>query len=1012
MAQKFFLSPNELSSFFKKELANPNSVFVFSTDVVMNSWIDWCITHPEESGTDAVPLERFMAWDKFKGEAVRAKEEGKQTVPSILRKFFVSSLIRENAAAADGEEIFKKIINPQFKKEADSFADWITHIISSLKLWQKTLAENPDYKMDDEDKDYLTIFNRYSAFLEENNLYEPSWIDPDFTSGGKNYVIFYPELLEDFSDYKLIFEKCPEITLINLPEIQDSQETILCTKYPDSRKELRRTILRIRELCAGDGNKASQKKLIPWNEVTLNVPDLQTYRPYLERELTKYCVPFVIRAGYPLIQNTAGQIFAEIQDCYNSDFSYDSVRSLILDEYIPWKEDLKIHRQNLIQEGNNMRCICGYDEKSADGSVNHIDIWEEALSATRNRNELEYKFYNDLKKDISAICNSNSFEAISQAWNIFKKTYLSEKGFLELADAIIGRCITELNNLIEIENNWCHGKNSVLAVSNHYDFFVSELSKKTYTPQSKQTGISIYPYKTSAGGFFKYQFVIDASQKNLEIQYKKLNFLNDEKRRELKIEQQDKDLNLSKAYARLYTTDFSGEKLVHFSYAENSFAGFAIAHSSLTEDENKFEELDEEDFILNEKKYMLGKTDAKLPLKLSAAQKNQIQNFQIHNSKFDYEKQTNNGNQTSSSSVKEEVKFTLIENRSKKLDDTQKDGKIIITQSDMKDFFPCPRRWIFSKVLKLDEESLDTDLMQPFDMGNINHKTLELFMKDYIGKKLPVCRDGKSFDNEDEILNAIKTHAKTAIKDPEKEFSRSPLTQKMLENQIDLISEKIIDFLHSFLQENIRSAANISTKSKTLGYGGCTVKGVEKSYFVQNNGKNYNFYGKIDLLLCKTVHNPDNTGTDKTDWSIIDYKNSENSIPAASEISLTNDVLGDFQMPMYITLLQKSIMEQPENRNKNPDDVLNTNTVVVARFYAIKNSTTRAAIDINTKEKASDAYKPTMDAFYNYADEFEKITSSYDFNPDSTRVDTYKDCIKCNFKAICRRHYEIGKKGR
>ena len=31
MAQKFFLSPDQLSSFFKKELADPETVFVFST---------------------------------------------------------------------------------------------------------------------------------------------------------------------------------------------------------------------------------------------------------------------------------------------------------------------------------------------------------------------------------------------------------------------------------------------------------------------------------------------------------------------------------------------------------------------------------------------------------------------------------------------------------------------------------------------------------------------------------------------------------------------------------------------------------------------------------------------------------------------------------------------------------------------------------------------------------------------------------------------------------------------
>lgn len=999
MAQKVLLAPNQLGDFFKTQLANQNAVFVFSTDVVMNSWIDWCITHPAQSCTEAVPLERFMAWDKFKSEAVRAKEEGKQTVPSILRKFFVSSMIRENANSADNNTLFKKIINPKFRKEADSFSDWITHILPSLKLWQKTLAENPDYKSDDEDHDYQLLYNRYSAFLEENNLYEPSWIEPDFTSSGKAYIIFYPELLEDFSDYKYIFDSHSEITVVNLPETQNPQEIIPCTKYSDSRKELRRTILRIRKLCEAKNN---------WDEVTINVPDLQSYRPYLERELTKYCVPFVIRAGYPLIQNTAGQIFTEIQNCYKSDFSYDSVRALILDDYLPWKEKLRHQRQNLIQEGNSMRCICGYDESTPGGQINHIDTWEQALYATRNKNELEYIFYNDLKKDINAICNANSFQAISQAWNMFKEHYLSKDAFSEQSDAILGRCITELKKLIEIENQWCNGKNSILAVSNHYDFFVTELSKKTYTPQAKQTGISVYPYKTSAGGFFKYQFVIDASQNNLEILYTKLSFLNEEKRRVLNLEKSDKEGNLSKAFARLYATDFTGEKIVRFSYAENSFDGFAIAHSTLTEDKNQYEQLDETDFIRNEKNYMLQRTDVVLPLKLSAAQKAQLANFQFFNAQEDYSAggQTQAESKTSSNAVIKKVEQVLIENRSKKLSGAsvasgaggtsvaQKDRKIVITQSDMKKFFPCPRKWIFSTVLSLEEDSLDTDLMKPFDMGNINHKILELFMNDYLtsGEPLPICADGKTFENEDAIFEAIKKHALTAITDSKKDFSYSPLVQKMLKMQINQISQKIMDFLHVFLKQNLPSGAKINKTSKTQGYGGCLVKGVEKSCFVQNGDKRFNYYGKIDLLLTASVNNTEATG-----WTIIDYKNTQNSIPATADISLTNGKLGDFQMPMYITLLQKSTK---------------VNAIDVARFYSINDTTTRPAIDMYTQNKSQEDYSATMDAFEEYANEFEKITSSRDFNPNPQKVDTYKDCLKCNFKTVCRRNYETGKKGR
>ncbi len=979
MAKKVAFAPEKLGDFFKSELAKKDSVFVFPTDVVKNSWIDWCVTHPEESGTDALPLERFMAWDKFKGEAVRAKEEGKASIPSILRKFFVRSLIAENAASPDQAPIFKKIINPDYRREAGSFTDWIAKMLPSLKLWKDkiTKAEASGYKLDEEDKDFMTLYERYSEFLENHDLFEPSWIEPDFSSNGKNYIIFYPEILEDYADYINIFEKCPEITIINLPELapeafSNEENQILCNKYSDSRKELRRTILEIRKLA----------EEVSWNEITLNVPDLETYRPYLERELTKYCVPFVIRAGYPLIKNTAGQVFAEIQKCYDSDFSYDSVRALILDEYIPWKEDFSEVRQNLIRAGNELRCICGFDEKTAEG-IKHFDSWESALTLTSNENARELDFYRSLKADISAICKAGSFSAVHAAWIIFRDKYLSLGEFSENANAIIGRCITELNKLIEIEESFCTGENAALKITNHFDFFISELNGKTYTPQDKKTGLQVYPYKLTAGAAFNHQFIIDSNQNNLEIQYHRLGFLNAEKRRALGLEDDDKKFNASRSFIRLYNAS-NDDKTIYFSFAEESFAGYAICHNALKEVKAANEELDDKDFILSEKAYMLGRSQAgeNPPLKLSAAQKKQINWWQFFNSPEEDAQDYQPGE-----IIKEKIHEVLIENREKHF--AEKDGKIVITQSDMKDFFPCHRKWLFSKVIKLKEDSLDTDLIGPFDMGTINHKILELFMKDYLKSQepLPTATDG-TFENEEQIRALITEYSQKAISWSSEAYSKSPLTQKMLTSQLEGIANHIMDFLHAFLQANL-PPASINTKSKTQGYGGCLVKGVELNLSAQNPDADYNYFGTLDLLLTSATQNTDATG-----WTIIDYKNT--AIPNAKSIVLDDDgKLGNFQMPMYISLIQK---------NKSSSEI------DLARFYSIKDASTSAAIDRFTKEKEEKDFEPVMDAFKDYSKNFAEDVNKGKLNPDSSQVDIYKDCISCSFKSVCRYNYEVSKR--
>ena len=337
--------------------------------------------------------------------------------------------------------------------------------------------------------------------------------------------------------------------------------------------------------------------------------------------------------------------------------------------------------------------------------------------------------------------------------------------------------------------------------------------------------------------------------------------------------------------------------------------------------------------------------------------------------------------------IKEKINEVLIENREKKSE--SKEGKIIITQSDMKNFFPCHRKWIFSNVIKLKEDSLDTDLMQPFDMGTINHKILELFMSDYQKSQnpLPVAKNG-TFENEDEIKALVKKYAGLAISWGSEEYSKSPLTQKMLTSQLDEITNHIMDFLHGFLQANL-PPEKFNKTSKTQGYGGCIVKGVELNLSAQNPDATYNYYGKLDLLLASSIQNTDATG-----WTIIDYKNTK--IPAAKNIVLDEDgKLSDFQMPMYISLIQKNN---------------NTTEIDVARFYSIKDVSTSAAIDRFTQEKAEENFAPVMDAFKEYSEKFASDVYSGNLAPDSKTVDIYKDCINCNFKSVCRYNYEVSKR--
>ena len=978
------LTPSDINKVLSENL-NKNPLFVFSTDVVMNSWIDWCITNPQESGTEALPFEYFTAWDSFKSQYLGNSKEGYNVVPSIIRKLFICDLIEKNAQKPK-EERFQSIINPDdaYAKNADTFADWLCKALPSLHFWKKRIDQNPDYgELDAEDKDYLYLYESYKAFLEKNKLFEPAWSDCKDLSilndEKRPVFIFYPEILDDFLDFKELLSKAENLTIFTLPENLSLPKAYT---YPDSRSELRKTILRLEKLV--NEGKAD------WSEIALSIPDIETYRPYLERELGLYGIPYVIRAGEGLTKNCAGKIFREISDCYNSNFNFESLRALLLDHYLPWKDSVNEVKEMLIEKGCRMRCI----SESGNGK----DIWLSAINSKLAHLEHSSKadakeqieaytkikdFYQKIKYLVSKFFDKcefgNSFAHIRSTWMEFKNYFLKEdKAFAEDANNILSRCIKELDKIIQLEESF---KACNFSITSPYNFFLQELDKKTYTKQSEKSGISIYPYKLSAAASIKYQFVIDASQKNLNINYKRLSFLNTTKRSKLHLLDEDKTLSASDAFIKLYAKDNKGE--VVFSTAEDTFSGFAIPHSSLLveEDKNLYEDkiILERDMILNGKSYNN---------KLTAWQKEGFEKW----------KNAAERKELSDTKLPETIK-KAIEEKTNNSKATNINKVHISPRGDLELFFPCPRKWLLKAVLKLHDDSLDTELMQTYDMGNLNHTIMELFMTHYLKSQLPYYdKTSKSFislsngDSTEEIKKLLyEDITKKAILS-QSSFNDAPLVIQTLLSQTEAIADIIFDFLTVLL---LPYGGKLNAKGKIScinGIGNCTVAGVEHNEILEKD--DYCYSGFIDCLLIS----PDDN------YIIIDYKNTKNALPAQNNMVLNeNSIIKDFQMSLYYKL----ILKDPKNE------------IDAGYFYAINDKTNSCFSDKYTT-KTLDSLRETLAETDLYASIFtEKIKSGNwaAFTPhssgdkkDKLNLSEYSDCIKCPFKSICRTTYVVGGK--
>lgn len=972
--QKLELNPEYIPQLFKENLQDPNVVFVLPTDTVMHSWLDWIVMHPELSGTDAVAFEHFIVWDNFKRQYLSARQQDKNAVPTLLRKLFVTDLIQKNAAKPKAERL-QSIINPEdeFATNAVSFTDWICKNLTSLHYWKKRLDNHlEEYgELDSEDKDYLYLYEQYKAFLEKYSLFEPTWIDNiTFPETKTKFLFLYPELLQDFEDYADLFSALNNIIIYNVPKDLPAPKAYL---FPDSRKELRTVMLEIIELVTS--------KKADWSEIALSIPDIDTYRPYIEREFNLYQIPYVIKAGNSLTKNCAGRIFREIYNCYSENFSFNSIRALVLDECVPWKKELEEVKEALIREGNRMRCMCSPYDK---------DIWLSALTSKINRlqkapeaeAELKYfsdikEFYEKLKKCINHFFSEDyhTFEQIRRSWMEFKSLFLeADSEFSEEANNILSRCIKELEEIIQIEKDY---EVCGLQIQNPFDFFLQVIDSKSYTPQTNKTGVQIYKYKLTAAAWFKFQFVIDASQKNLEIDNKRLTFLNSTKRAKLHLVEEDSKINSTEAYMKLYAkpTESTDENFVHFTAATNSFADFAIPHSLLNYTKENLPNLDKLDYILQERAFINNGAETTLQ-PVTAFQKEMFNNWLM--SKMEHTQPAVN---------------PLIQKRAL-LKTNESDHFQISARGDLEKFFPCPRLWIFSTLLKFKEDSLDTQLMKNYDMGNLNHKILELVLSLYKGKTLPCFyedeaifkqnQEGNLTDVTEQLQNEIENVIKNAILGV-KDFRDSPLVIRTLQDQSEKIKNTIYEFLKFFLKPFTDS-----------GFGGCTVHELEGSYSVTKN--NYNFFGRIDCLL-KTPEN---------DFVIIDFKNTESSIPAAGKIHVDdNGIITDFQMPLYYKLISEGT----------------GNDIHSAYYYSVSDRKKRVVIDPSVKNSTFEDYEGTLSVIEDYADLFVTVIKNNELYPQTSAISTdkrnvlyYKDCVDCPYKTICRTTYtvagkQISKKG-
>jgi hypothetical protein len=532
-------------------LRDRSTRFVFPSEICAEAWLAEALG----MGVGAIESERFLGWDRLKQAA--AGPEGRKASDDYLRRIFAADLLAGNAS----EPFLSSIVPPGYAELWQPFAGYLASRLPALGRLPEALetarargAGRSGGGAGPAAADWLEVRRRYEGFLRGIGRYEPAYEPRSLRAPGGTTIIFFPELIEDFEEYRATLESAPGIRLAPLP---DERPRGRLRRPETALAELRGVLAEAGKLL--DGGLEAER-------IAITVAGLDAYRPYLEREARLLSIPLAIKSGSSLASTSGGRLFAAIRGAHSSGFSYDAMRDLVMSPAWPWKD--ATFGRSLLSEGRRLHAVAPWTEG---GKM--ADAWERSLGGGSLRDS-----YRKLRRRASELVSAADFKSIIKAYNAFKAEFLSpDRGNWDTgADLTLARCVVELQALAGAQAE------SGLKVEGAFGLFMRTLEEKPYVGSAAGAGIPVYEWRVAAGILPKRHFVLGASQDALAVPAKGFDFLGEELREELgqalrgdRPARDDSGPDFISAYA------LSGDE-VSFSCPRAGFTGEMAAHGFLS----------------------------------------------------------------------------------------------------------------------------------------------------------------------------------------------------------------------------------------------------------------------------------------------------------------------------------------------------------------------------------------------------------------------------------------------
>jgi len=484
--------------------------------------------------------------------------------------------------------------------------------------------------------------------------------------------------------------------------------------------------------------------------------------------------------------------------------------------------------------------------------------------------------------------------------------------------------------------------------------------------------VAILPYKTAASAPFDCHIILGAVQNNISIVYSRLSFLPRKKREELNLFDEDASLpfiNLHK---------FNSSKISAFFCSEQTFTGFEIPHSKIEAGLKPLESylnlIEYSDYF--SKDYFDSEKDFK-----------NTKNFILHENQSNGFTEWKNRRKQILSDDKAISDVTLKYIQKKLTYSKDFPDRYSVSATALKTYYQCSLKWLFNRILNIDNVQIETSLMAEELSGTVYHTILDMFFsqlkeKNEILPKPVITENG---------LALPSSYIKLLQNCLDKIFAAFPLLESddKEKNRKNQMSSLTMRFLIAAKSQFLFNLEKFLTHFFSV-FSGCRIKNTEAWY--QSIRDKYFLNGKSDCIL------EDKNGN----YIIIDFK--LGSPPKRKDCIIDDENnLCDFQLPMYITLAEEN--EKIEIHTALFFSIIKLIPEVIFGTVhdEIKN------INYPKKEedriiRSSEMYNMVFSEFEDRAKQFadEIISGKFSVFEKDTQ-----ECFKCRYNRICRRVYTI-----